>query len=114
MLCKTVNEEENITGMGQLPERRLIISAMPTKYLAMTRQTVTLQPPLITLINHYIAVALYSNHYVCLSKDNILIKHRIARPALNCANVPNESKKKIILIGYMTILFLDKTKKLLF
>lgn len=90
MLHKTVNEEESITGMGQLPGSRLISSAMPTKHLAMARQTVTPQPPLITLINRYIAVALYSYHYVCLSKENILTKHRMARLVLNCANVPNE------------------------
>lgn len=90
MLHKTANEEENITGMGQLPGSRLIISALPTKYLAMIRQAVMLQPPLITLINHYIVVALYSYHYVCLSKENILTKHRMARVVLNCASVPNE------------------------
>jgi len=66
MLHRTVNEEANTAGLGQLPGSRLIISAMPTKYLAMTRQTVMLQLPLITLINHYTAVALHSYHYVCL------------------------------------------------
>lgn len=90
MLHKTINEEENTTVMEQLPGSRLIICAMPTKDLAMTRQTVALQPPLITLINHYIAVALYTYQYICRPKENILTKHRMARLVLNCANVPNE------------------------
>lgn len=39
----------------------------------------------------YQSVAFYCYHYVCLPKENILTKHRMARLVLNCANVPNES-----------------------
>lgn len=83
--------------MGQFPGSRLI-SAMPTEYVAMTRQTVTtLQPPLIiTLINHYAAAALHSHHWVCLAKKDILTKHRMARLVSNCANVTNEWEQNCI------------------
>lgn len=82
--------------MEQLPGSRLI-SAMPPECVAMTRQTVTtLQPPLITLINHYIAAALHSHHRVCPAKEDILTKHRMARLVSNYANVTNEWEQNCI------------------
>lgn len=82
--------------MGQLPGSRLI-STMPTENVAMTRQTVTtLQPPLITLINHDVAAAFLSHHWVCPAKEDILTKHSMARLVSNCTNVTNEWEQNSI------------------
>lgn len=81
--------------MGQLPRSRLI-PAMPTEYVAMTRQIViTLQPPLSTLINHS-AAAFHSHHWVCLAKEDILTQHSMARLVSNCANVTDEWEQNCI------------------